>query len=71
MANKVPRCSGCGFCHKEPLRDGGKLFDWCHHPVWKLQNLQKRWIKSYSGRTSPKWCPLRTTSKNKNSEDKA
>ena len=60
MANKLPRCSSCDFCHKEPLRDGGKLFNFCHHPVWRLSSLKKRWIKSYDrGKTSPKWCPLR------------
>ena len=60
MASRIPHCSSCDFCHKEPLSKSGKLYDLCHHPTWRFSAIKARWIKCYDrGKTSPKWCPLR------------
>ena len=61
----APVCTGCEFCRKHSLSEGGKLLDFCHHPVWKVTRaLKRRWIrKDEMGTTSPAWCPLRVPAK--------
>ena len=61
----APVCTGCEFCRKHSLSEGGKLLDFCHHPVWKVTRaLKRRWIrKDEMGTTSPAWCPLRVPPK--------
>lgn len=65
MSNKVPACGSCDFCHKDAIFNGGKLRDFCHHPIWRITRaLKKRWIPSKEkGSTSPEWCPLRVPAK--------
>ena len=61
----APVCAACGFCRKHAISEGGKLIDFCHHPVWKVtRTLKRRWIRTAEmGTTSPAWCPLRVPPK--------